>query len=240
MPLVAHLGELRRRLAVSLAALAVGVGVSFAFAGRAWDLLVRPLEPSLAARGADRLAILAPTEGVQVWLQVSLWGGVLLAAPVVLHQAWAFVAPGLYPREQRVALPIVVASWLLAMAGVAFGWIALLPQAAGLFLAAVPDGVEPVLSMRAWLRTATTLLGSCGLAFQVPLVILLLARLGIVDGRDLVRGFRFALLGLFALAAVLTPPDVLSQVLLALPLVLLYGVGVVVAALASTKGRDRA
>jgi sec-independent protein translocase protein TatC len=93
--------------------------------------------------------------------------------------------------------------------------------------------------MRAWLRTATTLLGGCGLCFQVPLVILVLARLGIVDARDLVRGFRFALVGIFALAAVLTPPDVFSQVLLALPLVLLYAVGVAVAALTSTKASTR-
>ncbi len=237
MPLFEHLRELRRRLVVSLVALGIGVGVTFAFVDRAWDLLARPLATPLAARGLDRLAVLAPTEGIQAWLTLSLWGGAVLAAPVVLQQAWAFVAPGLYPREQRIALPVVAAAWVLAVAGVAFGWAALLPPAAHLFLAAVPDGVEPVLSMRAWLRTAATLLGACGLSFQIPLAIFLLARLGILDARGLVRGFRFAVLGIFALAAVLTPPDVLSQLLLAVPLVLLYGVGVLVAALASPRTR---
>jgi sec-independent protein translocase protein TatC len=159
---------------------------------------------------------------------------------VVIAQAWAFVSPGLYPRERRLVLPVALAAWILALGGIAFGWAVLLPPAASVFLAAVPDGVEPVLSMRAWLRTATTLLGSCALCFQLPLGVFLLARLGLVDARDLVRGFRFGLLGIFALAAVLTPPDVLSQVLLALPLVLLYGVGVLVAAVASTKQRPRA
>lgn len=237
MPLLEHLEELRRRLVVSLVALGVGVGVALAFAPRVWAWLARPLEPALLSRGADRLAVLAPTEGVQVWMSLAVWGGALLAAPVIVQQAWAFVAPGLYPREQRVLLPILVAAWGLAAGGVAFGWSALLPPMAELFLAAVPEGVEPVLSMRAWLGTATTLLGACGLCFQVPLGILLLARLGLVDARDLVRGFRFALLGIAGLAALLTPPDVLSLLLLALPMVLLYGVGVGVAALTSTKRR---
>jgi sec-independent protein translocase protein TatC len=172
------------------------------------------------------------------YLKVAGLAGVALASPVLFHQTWLFVAPGLYHKERRVVLPLVLASTALFLGGVAFGYFVMFRYAFPFFLQITTEDVTAVLSIGAYLDVATKLLFAFGLAFQLPVVVFALARMGLVDHRDMIHGFRYGVVGIFVVAAVLTPPDVLSQVLMAVPLLVLYGVGVLVAWGFSTKKRD--
>lgn len=238
MPLMEHLRELRRRLIISLVAVGLAVVVSFFFAPRIWSFLVDPMNEALAAQGHGTMAVLAPLEGVVTYLKVGVLAGFFFAIPVVFHQAWMFVAPGLYDRERKVVIPLVLVSTVLFLAGAAFGYLVIFRYAFPFFLSVTEGQADTVLSMQSYLATVTRLLLAFGFSFQLPVVVFFLARVGVVDARDLLRGFKFAIVGIFTVSAIITPPDVLTQVLMAGPLILLYGVGVVVAVFVSTKNRD--
>ncbi len=238
MPLMEHLKELRRRLLISLAAGLVGMLVCLGFAQHIWDFLVAPMNEALAATGRGTMAITEPLEGFLTTMKVGAVAGIGLASPVIFYQVWAFVAPGLYPREKRLIVPLVFASTALFLLGAAFGYFVIFRFAFPFFLTVMSDDVSAVLSIASYLSLATKLLLAFGASFQLPVVVFALARLGLIDHRDMTRFFRYSVVAIFVIAAFLTPPDVLSQLLMAGPLIVLYGLSIGVAWLFTTKKRE--
>jgi sec-independent protein translocase protein TatC len=241
MPLLDHLYELRDRLVRIIGFTVVGCLICFAFAEPIWDLLVRPMNDALAVSGRGTMAITEPLEGFMTYLKVAGLAGVGLASPFIFHQIWAFIAPGLYPDEKKTVLPLAVASTFLFLGGAAFGYFVIFDFAFPFFLEvteSLDEDIEAVLSISAYLGLATKLLIAFGACFQLPIVLYFLARIGLVDHRDLFNSFRYAVVVMFLVSAIITPPDIISQCLMAGPLIVLYGVGIVLAYFFSTKVRD--
>lgn len=238
MPILEHLRELRSRLIVVLVTVAVAYIVCFAFADQIFAVISAPMRDALQDTKRGTLAVTHAMEGFYVNLHVAGFGAAVVGSPVIFYQIWRFVAPGLYDTEKRWVMPLVTASTLLFLSGAAFAYFVLFKYGFPVFLDLNGEGVQAVLSIQAYLEFAITLLVAFGVSFQLPVVIWFLARLGIIDHIDLLRGFRYSVVVIFVVAAILTPPDVLSQILMAAPLLVLYGIGIVVAKLATTKKRE--
>jgi sec-independent protein translocase protein TatC len=201
--------------------------------------LTHPFEVALEVTGVEGgLAIVTtPFEGVYTYLKVGVFGGLVLALPVVVYQVWLFVAPGLYKTEQQVVYPLALASTVLFILGAAFCYYVMFPVAFPFFLEAVDARAS--LSLSGYLSTVVKMMLAFGICFQLPVGVFFLARMGLVDHHDMRRGFRYAVVSLFMLAALITPPEVLTQVLLAVPLVILYVLSIGVAWVATTKVREQ-
>jgi sec-independent protein translocase protein TatC len=239
LPLTAHLAELRSRLAKLLLAWAIATVASWSYREEVFAFLLRPALDSLGPEGG-KLQALAPAEIFFTYMKCALLAGFVLALPVVFWQLWAFVAPGLYPSEKRVALPFVLVSTCLFGGGAVFGYEVVFPLMFGFFANFRSEFVEAAWTMREVFSFTTQMFLAFGVSFELPVVVFFLAVAGIVDVRTLLRGFKFAVLGAFVLAAVLTPtPDIVTQTLLAGPLVALYLLGVGAAYLVGA-GRTRA
>jgi sec-independent protein translocase protein TatC len=178
----------------------------------------------------------SPMEGVYTWLQVALITGALLAAPIITYQIWQFVAPGLYSTERKVVIPLTFSSTALFVIGVGFCYTVMFPIAFPFFLQVLP--AERVISIGGYLNTATRMLLAFGIAFQLPVGVWFAARLGFIDHKDMVKGFRYAVVVLFTVAAILTPPDITTQIILAVPLCFLYVASIAVAWMWTTKKRE--
>lgn len=235
MPLLDHLRELRRRLIVVLAVTIIACGLCFTYVQPIWDFLVQPMNDALVTTGRGSLAITDPAEGFVTYMKVAGTAGIMLASPVIFWQIWGFVAPGLYPKEQKAILPLVFSSTALFLLGMAFSYYVIFKFTFPFFLEITDENVTAMVSINSYLGMATRLLLAFGFCFQLPVVIYFLARLGLVNHRDLIAFFRYAVVIIFIVAAIMTPPDVLSQTLMAGPLVVLYGVGIVIARIVSTK-----
>ena len=238
MPLMDHLHELRRRLIIAIVATLVGMLACFGFVEQIWDFLVSPMNEALDATGRGTMAITEPLEGFTTLLKVAGVAGVGLASPVISWQFWKFVAPGLYPKEKRLIIPLVFSSTLLFLGGAVFCYLVIFQFAFPFFIEVNPEGVEAVLSMQAYLSVATRLLLAFGVCFQLPVVVFFLSRAGLIDHKDMTKFFKYAVVAMFVISALLTPPDVVSQLLMAGPLIILYGVGIIIAWMTSTKERD--
>jgi sec-independent protein translocase protein TatC len=238
MPLMEHLRELRKRLIVCMIAGGLGCVATFFFVADIWAFLVAPMHNALVETGRGTMAITEPMEGFVTQIKVAAVAGIGAAAPVFFYQIWQFVAPGLYPKEQKFVIPLVVCSTLLFAGGVTFGYTVIFRFAFPFFLEITPENTEAMLSINSYLSIATKLLLAFGTTFQLPVVIFALARVGLIDHLDLIHGFRYAIVAMFVVAAMITPPDILSQGLMAGPLLILYGVGIVVARIFSTKTRE--
>ena len=238
MPLMEHLHELRKRLIYCMVAAGIGCAASFLFVDQIWAFLVAPMQDALVATGRGSMAITEPMEGFVTQLKVAAVTGIGGAAPVIFWQIWRFVAPGLYPKEQKFIIPLAMCSTLLFAAGLAFGYSVIFRFAFPFFLEITPENTEAVLSINSYLGIATKLLLAFGSCFQLPVVIFALARVGLVDHQDLITGFRYSVVAMFVVSAMITPPDILSQALMAGPLIILYGIGIVVAWFFSTKERE--
>jgi sec-independent protein translocase protein TatC len=238
MPLLDHLRELRNRLMVSIGALGVGTLVSMAFVQEIYAVATAPVTNTLAEYGiGGGLSIVSsPFEAMTVWMHIALIGGVTLSSPVIAYQIWSFVAPGLYHTERRMVAPLAFTSTALFLGGAAFAYVVIFPIAFPFFFTVLPASVN--LSLEGYLGAVLKMLVAFGLSFQLPIATFFAARLGLVDHRDLISGFRYAIVGIFVVAAVITPPDVISQVALAIPLMILYGVSIVVARIFTTKVRS--
>ncbi len=225
-PFVAHLVELRDRLIKAIIAIGVVAGVLFLYPGPAalYDILAAPLIASLP-KGATLIAtsVISP---FLVPLKILLMTAFLVALPVVLYQAWAFVAPGLYLHEKKLVLPLVVSSTLLFFVGVAFCYFFVFRQVFGFIQSFAPKSITAAPDIEAYLSFVLTMFMAFGLAFEVPIVVVVLARLGFVSIEKL-KAFRgYFIVLAFIIAAVITPPDVISQLSLAVPMCLLYEVGI--------------
>lgn len=240
MPILEHLRELRSRLIVCVVTLVVAFFVTFSLANDIFAWLAAPMNAALAETGMGTLAVTVVMEGFLVQMRVAGYASLFIGSPVIFFQAWKFVAPGLYETEKRWVFPLVLSSTILFLGGAAFCYFVLFKYGFPVFLEMNSEGVKAVLSIESYLDFAATLLVAFGLSFQLPIVVWFLARLGLIDHIDMLRGFRYSIVGIVIVAGVLTPPDVLSQMLMAIPLVLLYGASIVVARLATTKKREPA
>lgn len=226
LPLTEHLAELRNRIFKIVIAMLVGAIAAWNYREQVFEFLLRPALRSLGPDGG-KLQALAPAEIFFTYLKCALLAGFVLALPVVFWQLWAFVSPGLYAKEKRVAFPFVLISTLLFAGGAVFGYLVVFPVMFGFFAGFESRFVEAAWTMREVFAFTVHMFLAFGVAFELPVIVFFLAVAGIVDARGLLRGFKYAVLGAFVLAAVLTPtPDIVTQSLLAGPLVLLYLLGV--------------
>ena len=230
-PFVAHLLELRDRLIKALIAVGIAGAVLALWPGPAasYDLLAAPLTATLP-KGATLIAtsVISP---FLVPLKILLMAAFLLALPVVLYQVWAFVAPGLYSHEKKLVLPLVISSTVLFFMGVAFCYFFVFGQVFKFIQGFAPKSITAAPDIEAYLSFVLTMFLAFGLAFEVPIVVVVLARMGVVSIEKL-KAFRsyFVVLA-FIIAAVVTPPDVISQLALAVPMCILYECGIIVASI---------
>lgn len=238
MPILEHLRELRTRIIVCLWVVVLSFGLSFSFANDLFAVIAAPMNEALAQTGRGTLAVTQALEGFNVQVRISVLASVFLSSPVLFYQLWRFVAPALYDAEKRWVMPLMAASTFLFSSGAVFAYFVVFKFGFPVFLEMNGENVTAVLSIQSYLDFATTVLVAFGLAFQLPVVIWFLSRLGLIDHLDLIRGFRYGLVAIVTIAGILTPPDVISQLLMAGPMVVLYGVGIGVARVASTKKRD--
>ncbi|GKS94617.1 twin-arginine translocase subunit TatC [Acidovorax sp. SUPP2825] len=225
-PFVQHLMELRDRLVKALIAIGIAAGILFLYPGPGalYDLLAAPLVAHLP-KGATLIAtsVISP---FMVPLKILLMSAFLLALPVVLWQVWAFVAPGLYSHEKKLVLPLVVSSTLLFLVGVAFCYFFVFGQVFAFIQGFAPKSITAAPDIEAYLSFVLTMFLAFGLSFEVPIVVIVLARMGLVSVEKL-KGFRgYFIVLAFIIAAVVTPPDVVSQLALAVPMCLLYELGI--------------
>ncbi len=240
LPLTEHLAELRTRLVRSLLAWAVGTLLAWSWSEQIFRILLQPAIDALGGEGRPLQAI-APGEVFFTYLKCALLAGFVLALPVVFWQAWAFVSPGLYPSEKRWTLPLVLASSLLFAGGAALGHSVAFPLMFQFFASFDSDFVESAWSMREVFGLVTSMFLAFGAAFQIPIAVFFLAVSGIVEPKALLRGTPYAILVVFIVAAVLTPsPDWVSQMILGVPMVGLYLIGVGAAWLVGARGEKPA
>jgi sec-independent protein translocase protein TatC len=231
MPLTAHLEELRWRLVRALVAVGAGFVVCYATTERLFGLLLRPLTH---VQTANTLVIgTGVTEAFFTKLKVAFIAAVFVASPVIFYQAWRFVAPGLYESEKRVAVPFAIVASFFFVLGAAFCYAIVFPVGLRFFLAEYASVAAAAhLRLTEYISFAARMLLAFGITFELPVVTFFLARLGVVTHRTLIGWARYAVVLIFVVAAVLTPgPDIASQLLMAVPLLLLYGVSIVVALL---------
>jgi sec-independent protein translocase protein TatC len=236
MPLLEHLLELRNRLIYSTAAVLAGFLVCYLFADDIYDFLVRPLAAIYESMGyADRRMIYTGlTEAFFTYIKVAFWAGAFITFPFVATQIWMFIAPGLYKNEKEAFLPFLAATPILFFAGGAFVYYLVFPIAWRFFLGFETPAGEGALPIQLEARVGEyhdlvmKLIFAFGLAFELPVVITLLGRVGILTSDMLSSGRRYAIVIMFVIAAVITPPDVISQVSLALPMILLYEISIII------------
>ena len=237
-PITDHLAELRRRLFWINATMVVFAVAAFSYAELIFLFLMDPAVQALGERGA-RLQAIAPTETFFTYLKCALLAGFVCALPVTFWQLWAFVAPGLYENERRAILPFVVISTGLFVGGAVFGYTQVFPLVFEFLSGFSSELVEQAWTMREAFSVTTRLFLAFGIAFEMPVFVFFLSLTGVVTAAQLWRGTPYAVLGIFITAAVLTPPDFVSQILLAVPMLALYVLGVGVAFIFDPARRER-
>ena len=235
---ISHLIELRDRLLRAV----IAFGIVFAGlmiwpgAGVIWDTLAQPLQQALP-EGTKMIAtgVITP---FMVPLKLTSMVAFVIALPVVLYQVWAFVAPGLYQHEKRMALPLIVSSTLLFLAGIAFCHFFVFGKVFKFIAEFAPTSITPAPDIEAYLGFVLTMFAAFGVTFEVPIVVVVLVYLGVVTVEKLVEIRGYVVVGAFVIAAVVTPPDVMSQLLLAIPLCVLYEAGILVARLVGRRKQE--
>ena len=223
--LIEHLVELRTRLLRAIAGLGIALLALLPFANRLYGWFARPLLEKLP-EGAHLIAVEVASPFFAP-LKLALFAALLLTMPWLLYQAWAFVAPGLYRREKRLALPLLVSAVLLFYIGCAFAFFLVLPAVFGFLTAITPDGVAMMTDINAYLNFVLVIFLAFGISFELPVALVILVLLGWVTPAQLREWRGYAVVGVFILAAVITPPDVVSQLMLAIPMCLLYEAGII-------------
>ncbi|MEE9543291.1 MAG: twin-arginine translocase subunit TatC [Thermodesulfobacteriota bacterium] len=228
MPLIVHLRELRKRLVAAVIAVAVAFVVTYTFSEELYALLAKPV---LAALPEDNefLAFTGVIEPFYTYLKVALTAAIVLASPVIFYEIWAFAAPGLLSNEKRWFFPIVLVSVCFFLIGVSFAYFVVFPIAFKFLLSYAAAELRPILSMGLYFSFATKMLIAFGAVFEMPIFVLVLSRLGLVTSTKLIGWWKYALLFSVIVGALLTPPDVFSQSLMAGPIMVLYVISIAVA-----------
>lgn len=235
LPFLSHLEELRSRLIKSVVAVAGGFFLCYGFSDKLFEFVSKPIKDALDKAGGH-MQILHPMEGFMTDLKVSIVAGLVLALPVILYQVWKFVAPGLYAHEKRYIWPFVAAATSFFLAGASFAYWVVFPLAFPILFGYAGKGVLPMPSKESALALPLKLLLSFGIIFELPVVVFFLAKMGIVHYRMLSKNRGYALVGILIVAAFLTPTgDPFNQLLMAVPLYVLFEISIVVARVFGSK-----
>ncbi len=237
LPFTTHLDELRKRLIICFIAIGVGFCLCYGFSKQLFEVLMQPLLAAMPPEG--KLVYTGLPEAFFTYLKVALLAGILLAIPVIIYQFWMFIAPGLYDKERKWVLPIVFLCSFFFLGGALFGYYVVFPFGFKFFMGFASDAIKPLPSVKEYMGFSTKLLIAFGIVFELPLFITFLAKLGIVDVRFLTTNRKYAILSFFILAAILTPPDVVTQIMMSGPLIILYEVSIVGARLFGKKKKNK-
>ncbi len=242
MPLLDHLIELRSRLLWSMAAFMIAFFLCYHFSGAIYSFLAEPLAKILEQRGQNRRLIFTSlTEGFFTYLRVAFFGAAFIAFPIIATQIWLFIAPGLYRSEKRAFAPFLIATPVLFLAGAALAYYFVFPFAWSFFLSfETPTGggglpIELEAKVGEYLDLVMKLIFAFGVAFQLPVALSLMAKVGIISSAGLKKYRRYAYVGMFVIAAILAPPDVITQCGLAVPLIGLYEISIIAAKMVEPK-----
>lgn len=227
LPITEHLEEFRWRLIKCLGAVGVGFLSSYAFSKQIFNFLVAPLVKIMPEN--SHLIYTSLPEAFLTYLKVSFFAGLVLSTPVILYQIWKFIMPGLYEMERKYVVPFVIVATIFFGIGVAFAFYVVFPFGFKFFLGFSTDDIYALPTLREYLSLSIRLLLAFGITFELPVFIFFLAKLGIVNHQMLRKQRKYAMIIVVVMAAVLTPPDVISQVLLAVPLLALYEISIWVA-----------
>lgn len=237
LPLTAHLEELKKRLIRSLIGIGIGFGACYYYKDWLFKIITKPLM-DVMPKNSFMIYTSLP-EAFFTYMKIAFFASIFLTAPFTLYQIWKFISPGLYPREKKYVIPFVLTSTLLFVGGVVFGYYLALPPAFGFFVEFSSDTLRPMFTMKEYLSFSLKLLLAFGVSFELPVFIFFMAKLGIVNSRMMSRHRRYAILIIFILAAILTPsPDAFTQVIMAVPLIILYEFSIYVAKFAERKKKE--
>ncbi|MCP4328091.1 MAG: twin-arginine translocase subunit TatC [Alphaproteobacteria bacterium] len=246
MPLLDHLIELRNRLMYSVAAIFIAFLFCYYFADEIYGFLVQPLADAMEGQENRRLIYTALHEAFFTYVKVAFWAAIFISFPIIASQVWMFIAPGLYRHERRAFLPFLVATPVLFFAGGALLYYLVIPLAWRFFLGFETTDVSPgslpiqlEAKVNEYLSLVMRLIFAFGLSFQLPIALTLMARVGIVSADGLAAKRKYALVCTFVAAAILTPPDIISQVGLALPIIVLYEISILMARIVEKKRAER-
>lgn len=227
MPITAHLEELRGRLITCAIAVGIGFGGSYYFAPKMFEVLMAPLVEALPPEST--LIFTGVTEAFFTYLKVAVLAGIFISSPLLLYEIWAFVSPGLYTKEKKYVIPFVIFSTLFFMGGALFGYFIVFPYGFKFLLGFATEAIRPYPRIREYFSLASKLLLAFGVVFELPLFVFFLTKMGLVTHRFLIKQFKYAVLLMFSISAILTPPDVVTQLMMAGPLLCLYGISIIVA-----------
>jgi len=228
---ISHLIELRDRLLRSILAVALVFLFLFPWAGDIYALLAQPMLKALPPGG--RMIATDVTTPFFVPMKVTMMAAFVIALPYILYQLWAFVAPGLYAHEKRLVGPLIIASTLLFVCGMAFAYFLVFPVVFGFIIGIAPQGVAVMTDIGKYLDFVLTMFVAFGITFEVPVAVLLLVKIGVVSVAQLKQVRPYVIVGAFIIGAIFTPPDAISQIMLAVPLCLLYELGILLAGFVS-------
>ena len=237
-PFMAHLEELRKRLVVC--AIAIGIGFIFSdiFSKRLFSLLIMPLKEVLPPDSS--LIFTNLPEMFIAYIKVALIAGTLLAIPVIFYEIWMFMVPALYQKERKYLIPFIVASSVLFLGGALFGYFIVFPYGFKFFIGLATEDIQALPSVKQYFSFSIRLLLAFGVVFELPVVVFFLTKIGIINPDLMKKNRKFAILGSFAVAAILTPPDVATQAMMALPLIVLYEISIIVSRGAYKKRKEDA
>lgn len=236
-PFMGHLEELRKRLIACAIAIGAGFAISYFFAEELFQILIAPLKAVMPE--GDRLIFTALPEMFFTYLKVAFISGIMLVAPYIFYQLWLFIAPGLYKNEKKYVIPFVIISTLLFVGGALFGYFVVFPFGFKFFISFTNEYVKALPSVKQYFGFAVKLLFAFGIVFELPVVIFFLTKMGVVTPALLRKNRKYAILMTFIVAAILTPPDVITQCMMAGPLIILYEIGILVSMTAWKKKQEK-
>ena len=237
MHLTDHLEELRKRLIIAFVAIAVATVGAYFFSEDLFRLLMAPLLEVMPAESG--LIFTSLTETFFTYLKISLLAGFFAASPVVIYQIWRFSAPGLYAKEKRYIFPFVFFATLFFVGGAMFGYFVVFPFGFKFFMGFATDFITPMPTVKEYFSFSVRLLFAFGVVFELPVVTAFLALFGLISSETLANKRKYAVLGSFVVAALLTPPDVISQLMMAGPIIILYELSIIVARICGRKKTDK-
>ena len=231
-PLLEHLAELRKRILWSVVVMLIGTGICYTFVEHIYGFLVKPLADAMGPNDSQRLIYTNLTEAFFTYMKVAIFAGTFLTFPFIAMQLWMFISPGLYKQERRTVLPFLIAAPVMFFLGGALVYYLVIPGAWSFFLSFQNSGADTVLPIMLearvgdYLELIMVLIFAFGCAFQMPVVLALMAKAGIIDAQWLINKRRYAIVLIFIVAAIITPPDIISQIALAVPLMALYEISI--------------
>lgn len=237
-PFTEHLSELRDRLIRCFAAVGIGFVGAYFFKEKLFEILIFPLVKAMGESGNAQMIFTGLPEAFFTYLKVSFLVGIIVSTPVLFYEFWMFVSPGLYRNEKKYLIPVVILSILFFAIGASFGYFVVFPYGFAFFLGFATDTIQAMPSMKEYLSFASKMLLAFGFVFELPLILTFMAKMGLVNVRFLSKNRKYAVLVFFVGAALITPPDVITQIMMALPLMILYEISIIGARIFGRKEMD--